>query len=409
MTLEQRRPTEAELPAFVRSIGIGFGFHADDDNVADMGAVLEAERHLAVFDGDEIVGTAGAFTFEMTVPGGVQVPTAGVTIVTVRTTHRRRGILRSMMRAQLDDVAARGEPLAALTASESSIYGRFGYGAATLTTEWSLDLEHATLAQPSLAPGRVRIVDADVVAAHGPAIYDEVRRRTPGAVDRNDVWWADWLKDRPWTQNGMGTRWYAVHEAADGTVDGVIGYRRARGGEHGISAHRIHVDELHGVDDEVEAALWTFAADHDLTTTMTAANRPVDEPLRWRLADPRQLRTTQMTDALWIRIVDVCAALSARRYATSDRLVLEVTDRFRPDTEGAYLLDGGPTGAACTRLDAAPDLTVDIADLGAIYLGGVTPSVLHRAGRIREHTDGATARADTFFGSSPAPWMATGF
>lgn len=409
MTFEQRRPTEAEFPAFVRAIGAGFAFQPDDDNVGDMREIFDHDRNIAVFDGDEVVGTAGAFTFELTVPGGVQVPTAGVTIVTVRATHRRRGILRSMMTAQLDDVAERGEPIAALTASEASIYGRFGYGLATLTTNWTLDTEHATLTHPSRAEGRIRLVDKEVVRTAAPTVYDARRREIPGAVDRNDAWWSDWLKDRPWTQDGMGPRWYAVHEDAEGTVDGYVGYRRGRGAEHGLARHKIRVDDLHGLDDEVETALWTYVVDHDLVTSVTAHGRPLDEPLRWRLADARQLATTDVLDGLWVRIVDVPAALSSRRYATSDELTIEVVDRFRPQTSGRYVIEGGPDGAACARVDRAADITLDIADLGAIYLGGVTPTALHRAGRITEDSPGSIARADVFFASTPAPWMTTGF
>lgn len=409
MTYDQRRPTEDEFPAFVRAIGAGFAFQPDEDNVGDMRDVFDHDRNIAVFDDDEVVATAGAFTFELTVPGGVQVPTAGVTIVTVRATHRRRGILRSMMAAQLDDVADRGEPLAALTASEASIYGRFGYGLSTLTTNWTLDTEHATLTHPSRADGRVRLVDKDAFRAAAPAVYDARRRQIPGAVDRDDAWWDDVVKDRPWTQDGMGARWYALHEAADGTIDGFVGYRRGRGGERGLARHTIRVEDLHGIDDEIETALWTYVVDHDLVTRVTANGRPLDEPLRWRLADPRQLSTTDLLDGLWVRIVDVAAALSSRRYATADQLTIEVVDRFRPQTAGRYLLEGGPDGAVCARVDSTADVTMDIADLGAIYLGGVTPTALHRAGRIVEHTPGAVAQADVFLASTPAPWMTTGF
>lgn len=409
MTFELRRTTEDEFPRYIRCLEDAFGFHADEENVVDIRASTEIDRTVAVFDGDDIVGTAGAYTFELTVPGDTVVPAAGVTAVTVRATHRRRGILRSMMASQLDDVAERGEPIAILTASESLIYGRFGYGLASLGASWTIETDHAALAHPARGGGRMRLSDKDELGAHAPAIYDARRRRIPGAVNRVEAWWEDWLKDREWTRGGQSARWYALHESADGEVDGFIGYRRNRDNAHGLSRNVLTVDQLFGVDDEVEAALWAFAFEHDLIHSVAAHGRPVDEPIRWRLADPRRLVTTDVTDDLWLRVVDVGGALSARRYARDDRFTIEVHDAFRPDTSGRYLVDGGPEGATCARSDGEPDLTMGIADLGAIYLGGATPTSLWRAGRIVEATEGAVRRADAFFASSPIPWMTTGF
>ena len=409
MTFELRPTTDEEFPVFARQLEDAFGFHFDEANIDEFRSTTEIERTIAACDGDQIVGTAGAYSFELTVPGGVQVDAAGVTIVTVRSTHRRRGILRSMMAHQLDDVAQRGEPIAILTASESLIYGRFGYGLATLGASWKIDTDHAQLAHASRSDGRIRMSDAAEIGEHAPRLYDVRRTEIPGAVTRSDAWWKVWLKDRPFERDGASARWYVVHENGHGQIDGFLAYRRVRKWAAGVAQDELRADQLYGVDDDVEAALWQYMFDHDLVGTVSASSRPVDEPMRWRLADPRRIVTTEVTDKLWLRILDVPAALSSRHYGTDDRLVIEVDDRFRPETSDRYLLEGAPNGAACTRTDAEPDLTMDIADLGAIYLGGVTATALRRAGRITEQRPDAAARADTLFLSTPAPWMTTGF
>ena len=409
MSFELRPVTEEEFPALVRSMEDGFGFHADEDSTADILSRTELDRTLCAFDGDELVATAGAYSFDVTLPGSTTAKAAGVTIVTVKATHRRRGILTSIMAQQLDDVADRGEPLALLTASESLIYPRFGYGAGTLGSNWRIETDHGALRFPPAPGGRMRLVDASVVAEHGPRLHDLTRLRTPGAVNRDDAWWASWLKDPPHMRDGASKRWYLVHESDDGDIDGFCAYRRRSKYQHGLSRDVLIVDEVFGASDEIEHALLQYLIDKDLIHAVEAHGRPYEDPFRWRLADPRQLQTTEVIDNLWVRIVDPCAALSARRYATDDSLVVEIDDRFRPATSGRYRIAGGPDGAVCTATDDTPDLAMDVADLGTIYLGGVAPTSLARSGRITECTERAVARADAFFLSSPAPWMTTGF
>jgi predicted acetyltransferase len=138
-------------------------------------------------------------------------------------------------------------------------------------------------------------------------------------------------------------------------------------------------------------------------------DRPVDEPARWRLADPRRLRTTHIGDQLWVRLLDLPAALRARRYAADGELVLEVTDALRPRNQGRWRLQGGPDGAACEPTGAEPDLALDVATLGAAYLGGPRLSVLARAGRVAELTPGALGRGDQMLVSEPSPLCTTHF
>ncbi|MCU1379436.1 MAG: hypothetical protein JWN29_2419, partial [Acidimicrobiales bacterium] len=212
MDLELRPVTEDEYPAFVRAVGAQFGEHVRELDVEWARRQMELERTMAVFDGDEIVGTASAWSFDLTVPGGAAVPTAGVTFVGVRATHRRQGLLRRMMARQLDDVAARGEPLAALTASESVIYGRFGYGVASVKREWSLRREGTELLQAPRASGRIRIISAEEATKVLPGIYAEAIGRIPGAITRSEARWGSWFADFEDERRGASALFFAVHE-----------------------------------------------------------------------------------------------------------------------------------------------------------------------------------------------------
>ncbi|HEY7106223.1 MAG TPA: GNAT family N-acetyltransferase [Acidimicrobiia bacterium] len=408
MDITLRAVTVDEMIGFHRAVATAFGTIGSDDEVTEWGVGLEPERTIAAFDGDSIVGTAGAFTFELTVPGGALVPTAGVTVVGVHPTHRRRGLLRRMMDAQLDDVAARGEPLAVLTASESAIYSRFGYGLATFAARWTLRTEGTVLASPSRAVGRVRLLDAKEALAVVPALYDAARKRQVGEVTRSAEVWQHDLGDRP---GGKGPRkvFTAVHESVDGRADGFARYAVREDWSDGIAQHMLEVIDLYALDDEVEAALWQFLLDIDLVARITAHRRPLDEPLRWRLEDPRRMVTGTVIDHLWVRVLDPARGLAARTYAGDDRIVLDLHDAFRPANDGRWSITPTPDGAAVQRTDADADLVLSAADLGSLYLGGVSATTLARAGRVVALTEGALARADRLFGVSPLPWCRTEF
>jgi predicted acetyltransferase len=406
MDLLLRPVAEGELADFGRATGVAFG-NTDDDEFAWITS-LEADRTIAVFDDTAIVATAAAFTFELTVPGHALVPTAGVTMVGVHPTHRRRGLLVRMMEEQLADVAARSEPLAVLTASESAIYGRFGYGLATFSTFWTLPTEGTTFDRPSSAGGQFRLLDPSTARTVVPPLYDAARKRQVGEVTRSARWFDFTLGDRP---KGKGPRpaFTLVHEAADGRVDGFARYRITGNWPGGIAANTLEVLDLYGLDDEVEAALWQFLVEIDLVAHVKGLRRPVDDPLRWRLSDPRRLQITQVTDHLWVRVVDPAVALAARAYSSDDRLVVELTDPFLPANEGRWSIDGARDGAAVRRTDDDPDLALSASELGGLYLGGVSATTLARAGRLSELVDGAIERADAFFPTAPAPWCRTEF
>lgn len=408
MDLELRPVTDDELRQYVQVMEGAFGYHASREVVDEQRRTIELDRTIAAFDGADVVATAGAYSFELTLPGGRLEAAAGVTAVAVRVTHRRRGLLRAMMDHQLDDIADRGECLALLTASEGEIYRRFGYGPGTTAANWRIPTGQARFWREPATGGRVREVRRSQAQPVLPDVYERCRRQIVGAVDRTPAWWDIWFADHEWTRDGASARFYAWHETG-GTPDGYLAFRQRRSWEHGLAGNGIVVDELIGATPEIEAALWKHAVDHDLVTTIEASDRPVDDALRWWLTDPRLLTCTQLVDRLWVRPIDVAGALSARTYVTADALVIEVRDPFRPSNDGCYLVEGGPDGAEARRCDRSPDLSLDVADLGSIYLGGVSPTALARGGRIVERRDGALTRADVFFGTTPLPWLTTGF
>ncbi|MFI5045427.1 MAG: GNAT family N-acetyltransferase [Acidimicrobiia bacterium] len=410
MDLELRPITEEEYPAFYRAVSTAFGGIPRDEDLRAWGKELVPDRTLAVFDDGDIVATAGAHSFHLTVPGGARVPAAGVTVVGVHPTHRRRGLLVRMMDEQLDDIARRGEPLAVLTASESSIYGRFGYGMATFSVTWELATEGTTLDAPASTPGRLRLVDRTVAAELVGPIYETVASTRVGEVGRSDEWWRDTYVERdnpsPWNTKPFFT---VIHEDAMGRSDGFARYSIDSLWPHGRPAGTLHLHELVAVNGDADAALLEYLVNVDLVAKIVAGDRPVDDPLRHRLTDPRRLEAERLVDHLWVRIVDVGTAMSARTYSVDDALVLELVDSFRPANGGRWLVEGGPDGAQCARTDRDADLVMSAADLGALYLGGVDVTTLVQAGRVEERTGGAVTRADRFFRHHPSPWCTTHF
>lgn len=409
------RPIQPEeFDAFFRANNIAFGRYPSDEVLDVWRGCCELDRTLATFDGDQIVGTAGAFSFELTVPGPALLPAAGVSWVAVVPTHRRRGILRDMMRRQLNDVRERGEPLAVLLAAESGIYGRFGYGLASSVMDVQIEraraqLTVAALAAAESAGGRVRLVSHEEALALLPSLYDRVRWRRAGTVARNEMIWRFTLRF-PQARGEQGPRFYVAYENPAGEIEGAAYYRVTSGWEHALPKYVLSIEELFALTPAARAALWRYCLGVDLVETMRADRLPVDEPLRLMLADPRQLRVTQMIDELWVRLVDIPRALAGRRYADAGRVVVEMTDSFLPENSGRYALESAGDGmATCERSEVAPELALDVADLGAAYLGGVRFQALADAGRVRELAPGAAARADALFATSLAPYCGTDF
>jgi predicted acetyltransferase len=383
--------------------GRAFGITYGDDEIEDLRNLLELDRQLVAVDGPEIVGAAGAWTFELTLPGGTTLPTAGVTWVSVSGTHRRRGILRRMMGRQLDDLAERGDPLATLTASESAIYGRFGYGLATFRTKLVVESRRIRFRTDLGDDGLVRYADPSTARKTLPVLYERLRAQQPGTVTRNDKWWDFLFLDHSAQRAGATAFFHAVHP------DGYASYRVVAVHEGGSSANRVLVRELVGLTPEAYASLWRFLVGLDLVHDVEWTRASRDDPLRWMVADPRLVRTEFVDDDVWLRLIDVERSFAGRRYPVADHLVVEVVDDFRPVTSGRYEIEGSPDGAECRRTTKAADLVLGVAELGSVYLGGVDASTLARARRIDEHTPGALARADRFFASDPPPHNQTGF
>lgn len=387
-----------ELRTAMLGIGQYFNWFPTDDDLDRWTKYFEQERMYAAWIDGEIVGGAGAFSFEFTVPGGTM-PCAGVTVVGVYPTHRRRGVLSAMMRAQLDDVHQRGEPIAALWASEERIYPRYGYGMASLMGEISLQRQRASFALPYEPVGRMRLVEVDEAKELLPRVWDAARPQTPGFFSRPRAWWDDrLLHDPEERRRGAGPKRYAVHETG-GEVDGYAQYRHVPSFEGGASTAKLRVLEAVASSPEATRELWRYLLDIDWTETIEAELLPIDHPLFLLLAEPRRTRYRRY-DGLWVRLIDVGAALSGRAYAAEGEVVFDVRDEFCPWNEGRWKLENGEAA----RTDDEPDLRLDVTGLGSVFLGGFTFAELRRACRVEEAREGAIAHADAMFRTDVAPW-----
>lgn len=403
MDLEFRpiRPDEADR--YLRLIETAFTFVPSEDDIRHERSVLESDRTLAAFDGDDIVGSTAAFSFDLTIPGGV-VPMAGVTHVGVWPTHRRRGILTELMYRQLTELRDRGDLLAGLWASEGSIYQRFGYGLATLHSRFTVDRARIGFARPLPDdPGTLRMLPRERALPAMEAVYERLRPEVPGMLSRPGGWWEALYSDPESRRDGASPLFFVIHETA-GTPDGYVAYRAKGGWVDGAPSGEAEIHELMAVDPAAYGALWRFVFGIDLVKSIFAWRRPADEPLLYMVAEPRRMRF-ELHDALWLRLVDVRRALAVRRYGIEGSLVLRVRDDFCGWNEGQLELSGGPDGADARPADHdEPDLYVTATDLGAVYLGGTSFDRLVRAGRVVATSEASLRRADAMFGTPVAPW-----
>ena len=399
MSVEIRRCADfGELERAVLVIGQYFGAEAGGELVTRFGLLLPPERMHAAFDGDVVVGGAGAFEFTLSVPGG-ELPCAGTSVVGVAPTHRRRGVMRALMRAHLDDAHERGDPLAALWASEETIYGRFGWGPAAFAGEVAVPREHAAFGAPRERVGATRLVEPEEALDVVPPLWDELARVRPGVFSRSREWWEHRvLIDPPERRHGAGPKRIVVLDLDD-AVAGYAIYRHRMEWTSGLPSGQIVVAEAVAVAPDASAELWRFLLEIDWASTITASLLPPDHPLVFLLAEPRRMRY-RMGDGLWVRLVDVGAALSGRTYPDGRELVLDVRDAFCPWNEGRWRLAGGTAG----RTDAAADLALDVSSLGAAYLGGIAFTQLAQGRSIEELTPGALERADAIFRNALHPW-----
>ena len=377
-----------------------------DEELAIARGITEFDRSLAFFDGPEMVATAGIFSYQMTVPGGV-LPCGGVTRVSVLTTHRRRGLLTAMMRRQLDDMHERDEPLAALYASEAPIYGRFGYGLGTYQAAVEIERRHAAFAKKVSGSGRLSMVDVPTAVRAFTRVWEQARANQPGMLTFDERWMRAQLADLELQREGASPHYRVLYQTGE-NPSGFAIYRIKMDWDASGPNGTLRLEMLVAATAEAYAALWRHLLDVDLMARVTAEMRPVDEALRFLLADSRQPKT-RIEDGVWLRLVDVPAALAGRRYAVDGRLALRVRDAFCPWNDGHHELIGGPSGAECKRAGATPDLALDAADLAAVYLGGNRFRTLFEAGRIEELRPGAIARADAMFATDRAPWCPSHF
>lgn len=400
---EIRAIREDEADLFRARLSRAFGADLDDDDGSRERflELFELDRTVAAFDRGDIIGTGGALSFDLTVPGGAVVPMAGTTVVTVQPTHRRRGVLREMMSYHLEEVAAHGEPLAGLWASESSIYGRFGYGPATYLHEMKLETASVAMRDPE-PEGRVRLIDQDEAGPVLRSVYERIRPDVAGMLTRSDAWWAHRrMRDDESVRDGKSARRYAVYEK-NGSTLGYATYRQNREWSESAPEGEVLVSEVITATPEAHRALWGFLSNIDLFTKLEWWNAPIDDPLPFEITDPRRVRR-RLLDALWIRLMDLPRSLEARSYEEDGSLTLEVEDGFLPDASGTYRLEVSDGEASCVPSDSPADISCETDVLGHLYLGGGDALGMARAGRIRGEPDAVRA-LHRMFRTDRAPW-----
>jgi len=397
-----RPATAQEFDAFYDAMSDTFFEGVFEVDVESERERFEPERSLAAWDAGSIVATGGIFSRQLTVPGAI-VPMAGVSYITVAPTHRRQGLLTRMLLRQFTDLHDDGaEAVAGLWASEGGIYGRFGYGSAAPRAVLS-GSKPAFRPGTDLGTGRVRRVSQEEVRPHAAAVYEVLRPRTVGYLDRSSAWWDRRFMDPEHWRDGATPNRYVVHEDGDGSITGFAVFRVKADWSANESNSQVIVMDLSGTTPQATARLWRFLLDLDLVSGFRRRLASPDEPVRYLVADPRAVKV-EIIDSLWIRIVDLHRALAARRYQVDVDIVLEVTDAHCAWNVGRWRLTGGRDSAEVRRTNVPADLTLSTTELGAAYLGGTTLQALAAAGRVTEHTAGAVRQASVAFGWDSAPW-----
>lgn len=401
--------TDATFAEFHKAVARGFQEPYRAELIHFDRRAFDRLRMFGFKVGRRWVSTCGDFERRLTVPGGAGVPTAAVTVVTVHPPYRRRGLLTQMMRYQLEQVAKRGEPLAALWASESLIYGRFGYGPASSRAVLSGTNRRLSYLPGVPTNGSVDEVTREEFMKVAPGLHASMREERPGTMSRDEVVWEFAAFDKEFARGGASELRYVLHYDEAGDTDGFATYRFKEDFQE-EPAGEVRIKEVWAEDPAAYASIWRYLLDLDLARSFRLWSAPLDEPLRHLVTDARAVKT-EVTDNLYLRVVDVEAALRARQYAAGVDLVIEVDDPILPANSGRWRLltdadPSGPTGstAEVTRVTSAPDLSLGILELGTVYLGGPRLTDLHRAGRVTEHTPGAVAAASTAFGWHRAPW-----
>lgn len=406
-----RTAAEADWPAFVETLAIAFGAIMPDDEQARWRRLLDFSRLLVATDqhaGREVVvGTAGWLPFDMVVPGG-ELPVAAVTMVTVRPTHRRRGILRQMMQRQFESFHEAGRPVSMLWASEAPIYARFGYGPAFLKGTIEIESRRAQFLGDPAPAGQTRLIDEAEAIEILPDLYERACHDVPGSFRRSRQWWEERaLLGRGHGQSSGWLRWLLLE--IDGQPEGYALYRITPDwGAHSLPNHRLDVIEALGTSPVATREVWRYLFSVDLVGIVRTHRLNADHPLPLMLADPRRLRLS-MADGTWVRLIDVKAALEARRYSSEGSLTFELVDATCPWNAGVWTLTAGSNGGELRRSTAEPELRLSAAELASMYLGTVRCTNLLRAGRLDELVLGAASRADAIFRSDVPAWCLDDF
>jgi predicted acetyltransferase len=401
MAIEIRVPDEEQHQRWFQACETSFSGEIREEDVERDRKMIPAERMFGAYDDDAVVGTAADLPMLLTIPGG-ELPAAGVTMVGVMPSHRRRGILTQLMRRQLDETLGRGEPLAILWASEEPIYGRYGYGVSTLKVWIDADRDRIVFRDAPEPAGRVRLIEDEEAERILPPIWDRVRKERPGVFARSPEWWREYrLPDPEHRRRGAGPRFIALLEL-DGSPEAYAFYRVRDSWDEGFANSRLLVLEAIATTPVAAREIWRFLFGIDLVARVEASFLPVDHPLTLLVTESRRLRA-RIGDGLWLRILDVERALASRSYAGAGSLVLELRDEFVPDNAGAWTLEAGTNGASASRGGDA-ELRLDIRDLASAYLGGFSFSRLAAAGLVEELAPGAIDRADGLFRTAQAPW-----
>lgn len=404
MSFELRPLTAEHIPAFRQAFASGFGFDADfgDEKDAERFAALYApDRTFPVFDGDELISTGAAHAFQTTVPGGAQVPMAGLTIVTVQPTHTRRGVLTMMMQEHFRRAQERDELLGGLWASEATIYGRFGYGPAAQHHEIKFDTRYT--GRGGSAPGVVvRLVDKKTAEKLLPGIFAAAQPHRPGVFQRSPDWWK-WRQfyDPVKWRDGASTVRHAI-AFEGGQPVGYVSYRQ-KGEWEQISNGEIRIIELVPATDAGYRALWHYVTSIDLFPIIKYWNLAPDDPLALLLEDGRAVATTSVADSLWVRLIDLPRALEARSYDHDGSIVIGVVDDFCEWNDGVYRVNVEGGRATCNRVEEDPEVSMTASTLGALYLGGRDTLAFARAGRITGGPE-PVRTLNWLFRSSPEPW-----
>ncbi|UGY92876.1 GNAT family N-acetyltransferase [Streptomyces gobiensis] len=405
----------ADIPGWLRAVSTGFldAKQASHQELTPQEAAgrlegFELSRTQGAYDGDRCVATFRTFPQELTVPGGATLPATAVTQVTVTATHRRRGLLTQMMGNALAAAKERGDACANLIAAEYPIYGRYGFGPATWTTDFEVDIPRAGLNRhvaSDTGGGRIDVVEAGDVRKSGPACYERFRALPTGAgvVDRGEHRWRKLTGDLRFPGDGWQQRFFALYRDAEDTVQGLAAYSAEDLWEGKVTKVPVTVHQLTAATAAAERSLWHYLLSLDWAVTLRSGGRAPDDVLPLLLGDPRMARITSHGDHLWLRPLDVPMMLKSRSYAASGTLVLDLHDEAGL-AGGRFRLDASPEGATCTPSSANADLSMEIGELGALFLGDEAVTRLSALGRITEHRPGAAALADTLLRTARRPW-----